>query len=58
MAKPSQVWLPGETVEALAYDTPIPGWRGAHINTLRLGLRGRLTPCASTSSTAAITSAH
>ncbi|VFU08177.1 glycogen/starch/alpha-glucan phosphorylase [Methylocella tundrae] len=31
-----QVWHPGETVEALAYDTPIPGWRGAHINTLRL----------------------
>jgi starch phosphorylase len=31
-----QIWNPGETVEALAYDTPIPGWRGAHINTLRL----------------------
>ncbi len=31
-----QVWLPGETVEALAYDTPIPGWRGVHVNTLRL----------------------
>ncbi|PNG27215.1 glycogen/starch/alpha-glucan phosphorylase [Methylocella silvestris] len=31
-----QVWMPGETVEALAYDTPIAGWRGAHINTLRL----------------------
>ncbi|WOJ90119.1 glycogen/starch/alpha-glucan phosphorylase [Methylocapsa polymorpha] len=30
------VWLPGETVEAVAYDTPIAGWRGAHINTLRL----------------------
>ncbi len=31
-----QIWHPGETVEALAYDTPITGWRGAHINTLRL----------------------
>ncbi len=30
------IWHPGETVEAVAYDTPIPGWRGAHINTLRL----------------------
>jgi starch phosphorylase len=30
------IWLPGETVEAIAYDTPIAGWRGAHINTLRL----------------------
>jgi starch phosphorylase len=30
------IWHPAETVEALAYDTPIPGWRGRHINTLRL----------------------
>jgi starch phosphorylase len=30
------VWLPGETVEAVAYDTPIVGWRGRHVNSLRL----------------------
>ena len=31
-----QVWHPGERVEALAFDTPIVGWRGRHVNTLRL----------------------
>jgi starch phosphorylase len=30
------IWHPAESVEALAYDTPIPGWRGHHVNTLRL----------------------
>ncbi len=29
-------WRPAETVEALAYDTPVVGWRGKHVNTLRL----------------------
>ncbi len=29
-------WLPGETIEAQAFDTPVVGWRGAHVNTLRL----------------------
>ncbi|MET0219325.1 MAG: glycogen/starch/alpha-glucan phosphorylase [Tardiphaga sp.] len=29
-------WTPGETVEAVAYDTPIVGWRGSHVNALRL----------------------
>ncbi|MEO1458589.1 MAG: glycogen/starch/alpha-glucan phosphorylase, partial [Pseudomonadota bacterium] len=29
-------WHPGETVVAAAYDTPIPGWRGEWVNTLRL----------------------
>lgn len=29
-------WRPAESVEAVAYDTPITGWRGAHVNTLRL----------------------
>ncbi len=29
-------WTPAETVNAVAYDTPIPGWRGSHVNTLRL----------------------
>jgi starch phosphorylase len=30
------VWHPGETVLAVAYDTPVAGWRGQHVNTLRL----------------------
>ncbi len=30
------IWYPGETVLALAYDTPIAGWRGQHVNSLRL----------------------
>src|SRR5262249_25434117 len=30
------VWHPEETVEAVAYDTPILGWRGRHVNPLRL----------------------
>jgi len=30
------VWTPGEYVNAVAYDTPITGWRGKHVNTLRL----------------------
>ncbi|MGE0289447.1 MAG: glycogen/starch/alpha-glucan phosphorylase [Bradyrhizobium sp.] len=30
------VWHPAETVEAIAYDTPIVGWRGQHVNALRL----------------------
>ncbi len=29
-------WRPAETVLAVAYDTPIVGWRGQHVNTLRL----------------------
>ena len=29
-------WKPAETVEAVAYDTPVVGWRGRHVNTLRL----------------------
>jgi starch phosphorylase len=29
-------WTAGETVEALAYDTAMVGWRGRHVNTLRL----------------------
>ncbi len=33
---PRQVWQPAETVRAIAYDTPIVGWRGRHINALRL----------------------
>lgn len=30
------VWHPEETVVAVAYDTPVVGWRGRHVNTLRL----------------------
>jgi starch phosphorylase len=30
------IWKPAETVLAVAYDTPIVGWRGKHVNTLRL----------------------
>jgi starch phosphorylase len=29
-------WVPAETVEAQAFDTPVVGWRGRHVNTLRL----------------------
>jgi starch phosphorylase len=31
-----QTWTPGEQALAVAFDTPIVGWRGAHVNTLRL----------------------
>jgi glycogen phosphorylase len=31
-----QVWVPDETIEAVAYDTPVVGWRGRHVNPLRL----------------------
>ncbi|HEY7581458.1 MAG TPA: glycogen/starch/alpha-glucan phosphorylase [Acetobacteraceae bacterium] len=30
------VWHPDETVIAIAYDTPVVGWRARHANTLRL----------------------
>lgn len=33
---PRQVWHPAERMEAVAYDTPIVGWRGRWVNTLRL----------------------
>ncbi|MBK7661496.1 MAG: glycogen/starch/alpha-glucan phosphorylase [Betaproteobacteria bacterium] len=33
---PRAVWRPAESVKAVAYDTPIAGWRGTHVNTLRL----------------------
>jgi len=29
-------WQPGERVNAVAYDTPVLGWQGRHVNTLRL----------------------
>jgi glycogen phosphorylase len=30
------VWLPEETIQAAAYDTPVVGWRGRTVNPLRL----------------------
>ena len=30
------VWRPDEIIQAVAYDTPIVGWRGRHVNPLRL----------------------
>ncbi len=37
---PARIWRPSETVVAVAYDTPVVGWRGAQehnfVNTLRL----------------------
>ena len=32
----AQIWRPSEIVEAVAYDTPVVGWRGKFVNTLRL----------------------
>ncbi|MBX6427166.1 MAG: glycogen/starch/alpha-glucan phosphorylase [Variibacter sp.] len=34
--EPRFIWRPDETVEAVAFDTPIVGWRGAFVNPLRL----------------------
>jgi starch phosphorylase len=33
---PRHKWTPSELVDAVAYDTPVVGWRGTHVNTLRL----------------------
>jgi len=33
---PRGLWYPSETVLAVAYETPIVGWRGRHVNALRL----------------------
>jgi starch phosphorylase len=30
------VWYPAEEVTAVPYDTPVAGWRGRHVNALRL----------------------
>src|SRR5690606_27894926 len=35
-AATSHAWQPHEEVLAIAYDTPIVGWRGRRVNTLRL----------------------
>ncbi|NWL76480.1 glycogen phosphorylase [Pseudomonas taiwanensis] len=31
-----QIWQPHETIRAIAYDTPVVGWRRSAVNTLRL----------------------
>jgi starch phosphorylase len=35
-AQVRHVWKPAESIQAVAYDMPIVGWRGKHVNTLRL----------------------
>jgi glycogen phosphorylase len=39
-------WQPRDTVIAIAYDMPIVGWRGQHVNTLRLWSARALDPLA------------
>lgn len=38
------IWEPAEEVEATAIDTPIVGWRGKRVNTLRLWTASALDP--------------
>ncbi|WP_210324438.1 glycogen/starch/alpha-glucan phosphorylase [Chelatococcus reniformis] len=38
------VWHPAERAVAIAHDTPVPGWRGRHVNTLRLWSARSLDP--------------
>jgi starch phosphorylase len=38
------LWYPAERVLAIAHDTPITGWRGRHVNTLRLWSARSTTP--------------
>jgi len=40
----SFVWRPAEEVEASAVDTPVVGWRGKRVNTLRLWTASALDP--------------
>ncbi|AUX70869.1 glycogen phosphorylase [Porphyrobacter sp. HT-58-2] len=39
-------WVPGETIEATAFDTPVVGWQGKRVNTLRLWNANALDPIA------------
>ncbi len=39
-----QIWRPAERVLAVAFDTPMVGWRGAQVNTLRLWSAQSLDP--------------
>jgi len=38
------IWAPAEEVEASAVDTPVVGWRGKRVNTLRLWTASALDP--------------
>ena len=38
------VWQPAEQIEATAVDTPVVGWRGKRVNTLRLWTANALDP--------------
>jgi starch phosphorylase len=38
------IWHPAETVQAVAYDTPVVGWKGRHVNPLRLWSARALDP--------------
>ncbi len=45
VTKPGGVaWHPAEVVEAIAFDTPVVGWRGKRVNTLRLWTATALDP--------------
>ncbi len=37
-------WVPAEQVKATAFDTPVVGWRGKRVNTLRLWTASALDP--------------
>ncbi|KAB0682586.1 glycogen/starch/alpha-glucan phosphorylase [Aureimonas leprariae] len=41
---PRQVWRPAERILAVAYDTPVVGWKGTRVNTLRLWSAQALDP--------------
>jgi glycogen phosphorylase len=41
---PKAVWHPGEVLMATAFDTPMVGWRGKRVNTLRLWSARSLDP--------------
>ncbi len=38
------IWKPAEQIEAMAVDTPVVGWRGKRVNTLRLWTARALDP--------------
>jgi glycogen phosphorylase len=42
--KPRFVWKPAERMIATAFDTPVVGWRGARVNTLRLWTAQAIDP--------------
>ena len=42
--KPRHVWKPAERLIATAFDTPVVGWRGKRVNTLRLWTAQSIDP--------------